>query len=490
MKLPVLKKKFGTQNVLGFFILGVLMMSLPYGAFALAQKQVPRSQAEITLSYSPVVKKAAPAVVNIYTKRVVKTRSYRSPFFDDPFFQRFFGDGFGGVPRERIERSLGSGVIVRPNGVIVTNHHVIEGADEIIVALADRREFAAQVILDDPRTDLAVLKIDSRGEALPVLEFADSDRVEVGDLVLAIGNPFGVGQTVTSGIVSALARTQVNVADYQFFIQTDAAVNPGNSGEALIGMDGRLLGINTAIFTRSGGSHGIGFAIPANMVKFVVTSALSGGKVVRPWFGAQGQPVTSAIAESLGLDRPGGVLIDDIYPDSPADQAGLKQGDVVLSIDGKDVFDPQAIRYYVGLEKVGGQIPVKVYRRNKIITVMVPMQPPEENPPRDVTILDGRHLFRGVKVANLSPAYADELGLSMFEKGVIVLEVDRGSPIRRLGIMRPGDFVHSINGDKVETVDDLEAALEDSGANMTFTLRRGGRFIECGVRGTSRYYCR
>ncbi|MFC7049943.1 DegQ family serine endoprotease [Emcibacter nanhaiensis] len=472
-------------TLLGAILMGLMITGATHGA----DRKVPQSQAEVTLSYSPIVKKAAPAVVNIYTKRVIKTRS-RSPFFDDPFFQRFFGQGLGGMPRERIERSLGSGVIVRENGTIVTNHHVIDGADEIVVALSDRREFSAEVILDDAQTDLAVLKIDGVKGRLPVLEFADSDEVEVGDLVLAIGNPFGVGQTVTSGIVSALARTQLQLSNYQSYIQTDAAVNPGNSGGALIGMDGRLLGINSAIFSRSGGSNGIGFAIPANMVHFVVTSALSGGKVVRPWFGANGQAVTSEIAESLGLDRPGGVLVDNIYPDGPADKAGIEQGDVILSVDGKEVFDPQAIRYHIGLERVGGEVPVEILRGDDRRTVMMPLAPAVEDPPRDITVLEGNHIFTGLKVANLSPAYADELGLSMFDKGVIVLSVDRVSPVRRLGVVRPGDFVESVNGNKVETVDQLQDLLNDVDRDMSFGIRRQGRLIECGVRGNSSYYCR
>ncbi|WP_321389981.1 Do family serine endopeptidase [Emcibacter sp.] len=485
-----MKSSGNGKKILFNLVLGSFLTLVSFVMPATAEKQVPQSRTEIALSYAPIVKKAAPAVVNIYTKRVIKTRSTRSPFFDDPFFRRFFGEGLGGAPRERIERSLGSGVIVRDDGIIVTNHHVIEGADEIVVALADRREFNAELILDDARTDLAVLKIDTGDGKLPIIEFADSDQIEVGDLVLAIGNPFGVGQTVTSGIVSALARTQVNVSDYQFFIQTDAAVNPGNSGGALLGMDGQLLGINTAIFSRSGGSNGIGFAIPANMVNFVVTSALADGKVVRPWFGANGQTVTSEIAESLGLDRPGGVLVDNIFPGGPADKAGIEQGDVILSVDGKEVFDPQAIRYHIGLERLGGKVAVELLRGDMNLTVYMPLAPAVEDPPRDITVLEGEHIFTGLKVANLSPAYADELGLSMFDKGVIVLSVDRASPVRRLGVVRPGDFVESINDTKIETVDQLENVLADAGRNMSFGIRRQGRLIECGVRGNSSYYCR
>ena len=257
------------------------------------------------------------------------------PFFDDPFFRRFFGeDSPFGAPRERLENSLGSGVIVTADGLVVTNHHVIENAEEIIVALADRREFEANVVTDDARTDLAVLRLDTVGAALPHLELMDSDELEVGDIVLAIGNPFGVGQTVTSGIVSALARTQVGVTDYSFFIQTDAAINPGNSGGALVTLDGRLAGINTAIFSRSGGSIGIGFAIPANMARVVIAGAAAGGRFVRAWLGAAGQEVTAEMAQALDLERPGGVILNAIHPGGPADEAGLRIGDVVTAVDG------------------------------------------------------------------------------------------------------------------------------------------------------------
>ncbi len=312
-------------------------------------------------SFAPVVKRAAPAVVNVYVSRKVK--QIVSPFADDPFFSRLFGDNFG-IPRERIQNSLGSGVLVSPDGLAVTNNHVIQGSGEaeITVALSDGREFPAKVILKDERTDLVVLRLDAKGETFPALDFADSDSLEVGDIVLAIGDPFGVGQTVTSGIVSALARTQVGISDYQFFIQTDAAINPGNSGGALVDMDGRLAGINTAIFSRSGGSHGIGFAIPSNMVRLVVQAAVQGGKVQRPWFGASLQPVTSELADSLGLDRPGGALIKEVHAKGPAAKAGLQAGDVVVSVDGKPVQDPQAFQYRFATKGLGGSCELGLVR--------------------------------------------------------------------------------------------------------------------------------
>ena len=273
-------------RIISCLALGMLALSLAQAAFsqedeATTVRQVPQSQGEVLLSFAPVVKTVAPAVVNIYTKKTVQTQS--SPFFNDPFFRRFFGDSQNfGMPKERVLASLGSGVIVTDYGLVVTNNHVIAGADSIRVVLSDRREFDAEVVLADAKTDLAILKLDyNQLELLPYLEFTDSDTVEVGDITLAIGNPFGVGQTVTSGIVSATARTNSGISDFQFFIQTDAAVNPGNSGGALVGLDGRLIGINTAIYTRTGENNGIGFAIPANMVKHVLNAALTTGVLVR-----------------------------------------------------------------------------------------------------------------------------------------------------------------------------------------------------------------
>src|SRR4051812_14633359 len=272
---------------------------------AAQDRRVPASAADVKLSYAPIVQRVQPAVVNVYAAKTVQNRN---PLLDDPVFRRFFG--VPGQQPEQMQRSLGSGVMVDPSGLVVTNNHVIEGADQVKVSLADKREFEAEIVLKDSRTDLAVLRLKDGKEKFPTLDFANSDELMVGDVVLAIGNPFGVGQTVTHGIISALARTQVGITDYQFFIQTDAAINPGNSGGALVDMTGKLVGINTAIFSRSGGSQGIGFAIPANMVRVVVASAKSGGKAVkRPWLGARLQTVTPEIAETLGLKLPNGALV-------------------------------------------------------------------------------------------------------------------------------------------------------------------------------------
>src|ERR1700723_1347680 len=289
--------------------LAVLLISAVVALPALAQdRRVPVSPAEIRLSYAPIVLHVQPAVVNVYAAKVVQNRN---PLLDDPIFRRFFG--VPGQMPEQVQRSLGSGVMVDPSGLVVTNNHVIEGADQVKVSLSDKREFEAEIVLKDSRTDLAVLRLKDSHEKFPTLDFANSDELMVGDVVMAIGNPFGVGQTVTHGIISALALTQVGITDYQFFIQTDAAINPGNSGGALVDMTGKLAGINTAIFSRSGGSQGIGFAIPANMVRVVVASAKSGGKAVRrPWLRARLQGVTPEIAQTLGLRLPSGALVANV----------------------------------------------------------------------------------------------------------------------------------------------------------------------------------
>ena len=323
---------------------------------------------------------SAPAVVNVYAARVVENRN---PFMNDPLFRQFFG----AVPREQVLRSLGSGVIVDPSGLVVTNYHVIEGASEVKVALSDKREFDAEIVLKDEHSDLTVLRLKGVNERFPVLDFANSDELQVGDVVLAIGDPFGVGQTVTHGIVSALARTQVGISDYQFFIQTDAAINPGNSGGALVDLNGRLVGINTAIYSRSGGSQGIGFAIPANMVRVVVASAKGGSAAVkRPWLGAKLQEVTPEIAESLGLKRPSGALVANVAAGGPAARAGIKTGDVIVSIDGTVVDDPNSFDYRFATKPLGGTAQIALLRQGREIAVTIGLQSAPETPREEVEI--------------------------------------------------------------------------------------------------------
>ncbi len=459
-----------------------VLLAITFAMPSQAQKRVlPQDQNQIMLSYAPLVRMVKPAVVNIYTRTVVKTR-FRSPFFDDPFFRRFFGEGFGrGGTRERIQNSLGSGVIVRADGLVVTNHHVVKGADQIIVALSDRREFEAKVILKDERTDLAVLRLQADRESFAFLEFMDSDDLEVGDLVLAIGNPFGVGQTVTSGIVSALARTQVGVSDYSFFIQTDAAINPGNSGGALVTMDGRLAGVNTAIFSKTGGSIGIGFAIPANMVRAIVESAAQGGRIVRPWLGASGQAVTRDLAAAHGLDRPGGVLINSIFKGGPADEAGLRIGDVVTEVDGRDIFDPQGLQFRVVTKPVGGVVTLTILRKSKQRSVRISLVRAPEEPPRNLTKLPNKHILAGATIGNLSPALAEELGLGNLIRGVIVLELAGGSRASRLRL-RPGDILLKINDIEINNVSDAVNVIDEKKEEWRIAIRRGEQVLNVVVR--------
>lgn len=446
-----------------------------------AERVAPTSNAELQLSYAPLVRRTAPAVVNIYARKVVR-RTFRSPLFNDPFFRRFFGDVLPpGARRERIENSLGSGVIVRPDGYIVTNNHVISGADEVIVALADRREFDADVVLTDERTDLAVLRIETEGTSLPHLELMDSDDIEVGDIILAIGNPFGVGQTVTSGIVSALARTQVSVADYRYFIQTDAAINPGNSGGAMVGLDGRLAGVNTAIFSKSGGSIGIGFAVPANMVRVVVESALRGGRVVRPWLGATGQGVTADIAAAQGLDRPSGVLVNAVYPRGPADRAGIKVGDIIKAIGRHKVLDPEGLEFRIATHPLDSNVELTVLRGERTLKTEVALGPPPEVPQRNLTWIEGRGPLAGARIGNLSPAFAEELGFDPMRRGVVVVEVATNSPARNLRL-KPGDVLVRINGKEIELVEDILVATNEEASNWRIAIKRGDRQLNVMVR--------
>lgn len=448
----------------------------------LAQEtQVPSSREHIQLSFAPVTKKAAPAVVNIYTKTRVVVQERQSPFANDPFFQQFFGQGFafGGTARERVISSLGSGVLVKPDGLIVTSHHVIKDAQEITVVLSDRREFDAKVMMRDPESDLAFLKIDAQA-ALPYLPIKDSDTIEVGDLVLAIGNPFGVGQTVTQGIVSALARRAQGVSDYAFFIQTDAAINPGNSGGALVDVEGNLIGVNTAIYSRTGASNGIGFAIPSNMVKFLLDGKLEGGRVVRPWLGVTVQPVTSDMAQSLGMATQQGVIVRKIISGSPAERGGLRVGDVVLSVAGADITNEQDMRYRIALSRIGDNVSFKVLRKGVEQTLSIPMVAPSESPKRDLRSLSGNHPLAGVVVANLSPALADELSLGDIEKqGVIVIKTSAS----RLGsAIRTGDIIREVNGASVESTRQLEQLLAASTRAWKIVYERDGNLMTLTVR--------
>ena len=442
-------------------------------------RAAPQSRAEVVLSFAPVVKKAQPAVVNVFASRVERVPA--NPFLDDPIFRRFFGER--GDPSGRsTAQSLGSGVIVDSSGLVVTNHHVIEGMTDVKVSLADKREIPAKILLRDPRTDLAVLKL-TEGGNFPVMELGDSDALEVGDLALAIGNPFGVGQTVTQGIISALARTQVGISDYGFFIQTDAAINPGNSGGPLVDMNARMIGINSAIFSKSGGSVGIGFAIPVNMVKIVIAAAKGGGKQVRrPWLGATLQSLSKEISEGLGLERPSGALVADIDPKGPAAEAGLKRGDVIFSVDGQIADDPESVGYRLATKPLGGVASLGVLRAGKKIVAPMKLVAAPEVPPRDPVKLKGQSPFAGATVVNISPAVIEELSVQGASTGVVVTDVEEGSFAQQLNLQK-GDVILGVNDKKIATTRELEQTIGARSYYWKITLARGGQVLTTVVGG-------
>lgn len=435
-------------------------------------RMVPTNSAQVQLSYAPVVKDTAPAVVNVYTSRTVRTRS-------NDFFERMFG--MQRAPRERTSSSLGSGVVVRSNGIIVTNAHVVKGADELRVVLNDRREFEAEVIAEDAEIDIAVLKIDAGSEGLPSLLIQESNDLEIGDIVLAIGNPFGVGQTVTSGIISALGRT--NVTDVSSFIQTDAAVNPGNSGGALVNLNGELIGVNTAIFSRSGGSNGIGFAIPAELVARAVESAISEGRIVRPWLGARTNAVDGALAATLGLDRARGAIVSELYPGGPADDGGLRERDVILRIDDTDINDASGLRFKMATLRPGERTNVSIWRDGRERTVRITADIPRELPERDETFLDGYHPLDGATIVNMSPALGEEIGVDPYLQGVMVLSIARGSAAS-YNRLQPGDLILEINDRDVISTRSLERDLNSLPENGEWkvTIDRRGRIGNIPIR--------
>ena len=453
------------------------LSALGAGSAAAQDRRPPSSPAELRLSYAPIVQRVQPAVVNVYAAKVVQNRN---PLLDDPIFRRFFG--VPGAQPEQMQRSLGSGVMVDPSGLVVTNVHVIEGADQVKVSLSDKREFEAEIVLKDPRSDLAVLRLKDTHEKFPTLDFANSDELMVGDVVLAIGNPFGVGQTVTHGIISALARTQVGITDYQFFIQTDAPINPGNSGGALVDMTGKLAGINTAIFSRSGGSQGIGFAIPANMVRVVVASAKSGGKAVkRPWLGARLQAVTPEIAETLGLKLPNGALVASIVASSPAAKAGLKLSDLIVGIDGQTVEDPNAFDYRFATRPIGGTAQIDVQRAGKPLKLTIALETAPDGG-RSEIVITSRSPFQGAKVANISPAVADELHLDADTEGVVVTDLADDGTAANVGFQK-GDIIVAVNDQKIAKTSDLEKVAQASSRVWRITLMRGGQQINVTLGG-------
>ena len=471
----------GLAVATGLTVAAPLMQQFgPIGTALAEQKVVPPTREAAQYSFAPIVRKAAPAVVNVYVRS--RVQAFNSPFADDPIFRRLFGDQFG-QPSERVQSSLGSGVIIDPDGIVVTNTHVVKGRGEteIRIALSDKREFDAKVISQDEKTDIAVLKIEGASEKFPVLEFEDSDNLEVGDLVLAIGNPFGVGQTVTSGIVSALARSEVSHSDQQVFIQTDAAINPGNSGGALVDMAGRLVGINTMIFSKTGGSVGIGFAIPSNLVKVYALSAASGRKVERPWLGAKLEALTREVAEGLGLNRVAGAVVTRVSDKGPAAKAGLEPGDVILHVDGVEVTDARAVFYRLTTKGVGQTAKLSVIRKGQPHDVEIALVAAPAASKDDVKNLSGNNPLDGARVGNILPALADEMSLDETE-GVVIVSVRNGSVAQSLGF-KAGDVVVEVMGQKIANVAALEKVVAGRQRLWQVSVKRGERVLQLQVPG-------
>ncbi|MCT4556549.1 MAG: trypsin-like peptidase domain-containing protein [Pelagimonas sp.] len=435
---------------------------------ATADTRVPASQLEINLSFVPLVKQAAPAVVNIYARRIVQQSV--SPFRDDPVFRGLFRD-FG--TRPRVQNSLGSGVILSDDGIVVSNYHVVGQATDIRVVLKDRREYEATVLLGDEEADLAILQL-NEAKDMPHLSLRDSETVEVGELVLAIGNPFGVGQTVTSGIVSGLARSGTATGNARgYFLQTDAPINPGNSGGALVDVQGRLIGVNTSILTRSGGSNGIGFAIPSALVGQFVEQAQQGfDSFQRPWAGMNAQPVDGDLSEGLGLEAPGGVLISQLHPDSPFRAAGLGVSDVVLAVDGQPVNTPPEMLYRMSVRGIGHEAVIDYVSRGKPRQAKVPMILPPDQPNRQETRLGDRDVLPGLTLARINPAVTSEYKLPIELQGVVVL--DPGPYGARVGL-QAGDILHSVNGQDITTPKDVARALKRAGKRIQIEAQRGNR---------------
>jgi len=419
-----------------------------------------------------VVAAIKPAVVNISTSHTVSSSGASNPFFNDPFFNRFFGEEFGHMKRPKgyKQSSLGSGVIVNKDGYILTNYHVIKDADEIKVKLSDNREFKGKVIGKDARTDIAVIKIDS--DHLPTLLIGDSDKLKVGEMVIAIGNPFGLNQTVTSGIVSATGRANVGIADYEDFIQTDAAINPGNSGGALVNVRGELVGINTAIFSTSGGYQGIGFAIPSTMAKTVMENLIRTGKVVRGWLGVSIQPITPELSKQFNLKGQKGVLVGDVTEDSPAEKAAIRRGDVIIGYNGKEVEDPANLRNMVANTPPGKEVALRIVHDGKAETVKVTVA----ELPAEMRMLPGKfdNSLKGIQVQNITKDLRRSLGLPGQIAGVLISDIEEGSPAG--GVLARNDVIMEINRKGIKDVKDFENVVSGirSEQNVLLLIYRDG----------------
>jgi len=459
------------KNWTGRDVVGAAPVTVP-----MAKDALPISLGTFTNGFSAVLKPALPAVVNIHTSKLVKPQHGFNPFGDDPFFRQFFGDQFGqGKPQPQRQQSLGSGVILTPDGTILTNNHVIDGASDIKVQLSDKREFQAKLVGTDPKTDVAVLKINASG--LPTLPLGDSSTLHVGDLVFAIGDPFGIGETATMGIVSATGRGGLGIENYEDFIQTDASINPGNSGGAMIDLHGNLVGINTAILTGGGGGNqGVGFAIPISMAKNVMDQILTHGKVVRGYMGVYIQDVNPDMAKAFGLEQAGGALIGDVSPDTPAAKAGLKKGDVILKINGKPVESRNQLTLQVSQTPPGTPVELSVWRDGKAQDVKITLgELPEKSAKEEGENSNGNSALEGVDVDNLTPDVVQQLNLPSGTQGVVVTDVDPSSPAATTGLSR-GDVIQEVNHKPVHNVDEYNQAISKSGKNQILLLvNHGGR---------------
>ncbi|MEL7280883.1 MAG: trypsin-like peptidase domain-containing protein [Pseudomonadota bacterium] len=453
------------------FALFLICVAVP----AKADMRAPGSEVEISMGFVPVVEAAAPAVVNIYARRIVNVRS---PFADDPFFQGLFRDF--GSPRQRVENSLGSGVILSTDGIVVSNYHVVGDASDIRVVLNDRREFSARVLLSDQESDLAVLQMEDAPD-MPALALRDSDTVQVGELVLAIGNPFGVGQTVSSGIVSGLARSGTATGNLRgYFIQTDAPINPGNSGGALVDMNGDLIGINTAILSRSGGSNGIGFAIPSALVAQFVEQARAGeSQFQRPWAGIDGQTLTADMAEGFGLDRPGGVVISQLHPLSAFRTAGFQPGDVVIAVDGQEVNTPPEMIYRMSVSGIGKEARITHMRDGREVTTDVAMIAPPDTPERAQRTTSADSAIPGLTISTVNPVTLAEYGLVLSARGAVV---DDPGPVGRRAGLRTGDVLRVINEVDVTDAGTADALLETARRRLELEVQRGARRLNMNFR--------
>jgi serine protease Do len=433
-------------------------------------------------SFAPIVKQVLPEVVNISTSKVVKTGLSGQMMPMDPFFRQFFGDNFDGqfntprFPQAQRERSLGSGVIVSPEGYILTNNHVVAGATEILVTTSDKHQYKARVVGTDPKTDLAVLKVDATN--LPAITIADSSKVQVGDYALAIGDPFGVGETVTMGIVSATGRTNLGIEDYEDFIQTDAPINPGNSGGALVNDRGELIGINTAILSHgSGGNEGVGFAIPTNMARNIMDQILRNGKVTRAYMGAYIQGVSPELAKAFGEAAPRGALVGDVEPGSPAQKSGLEKGDIVVALDGKPITDSNQLRMSISMMAPGTTANLKVWRNCSEHDIAVKLgELPAENERASAAPENPQGALEGVTVENVTDQTAQQLGLPERTKGVVVTDISPSSPVADSGLQR-GDVIQEVNHQSVTDVAGFERAIERAGKNPLLLVNRQGHTL-------------